>query len=85
MICMTALLNLESTTSSPPNKNNDRERKMLYRTCASTKNLSFLTCQTRSFKSRKISLRKVFSDKSLSKIPSETLTQHQKNASSTEK
>ena len=61
---MTALLNLESTTSSPPNKNNDRERKMLYRTCASTKNLSFLTCQTRSFKSRKISLRKVFSDKS---------------------
>ena len=84
---MKALLNLEVTNSSLPNKNNARKSYMLngiWNLCIS-KNLSFLTCQILSFKSEKISLRKKFSDKSLRKIFIGKRAQWERNACSKEK
>ena len=54
---MNALSNLEVTTSLPLNKANDQKKvhENYYINYAFTKSLSFLTCQTLTFKSGKIS------------------------------
>ena len=44
--------------------------------------LNFFSCQILSFKYGKLSLRKKFNDKSLSKIPIQARAQHKKNVCS---
>ena len=61
------------------------KRQLLYRTYAYTKNFSFLIFRILSFKSGKISLRKIFSDNNLSKMSIERRAQRERNAYSKEK